>query len=57
MNEKLMRLLELIKIYNEADALEEEFKAFTGYEEPIETIEELIEQMEIEMSYWEPEGE
>jgi len=53
----LMRLLGLINIYVDAGVLKEEFEAFTGYEEPITTIEELIEQMEIEMSYWEPEGE
>ena len=56
-NQKLLRLLELIKIYNEADALHAEFEAFAGYDEPIETIEELIEAMEVEMSYWEPESE
>ena len=53
MNEKLIKLLELIKIYNEAGALQAEFEAFTGYEEPIETIDELISAMEDEMGYWE----
>lgn len=53
----LMRLRELVDIYVAAGVLKEEFEAFTDYEEPISTIEELIEQMEIEMSYWEPEGE
>lgn len=33
-----------------------EFEAFTDYEEPIETIEDLITAMEEEMSYWEPEA-
>ena len=53
MNEKLIKLLELIKIYNEAGVLQAEFEAFTGYEEPIETIDELISAMEDEMGYWE----
>ena len=52
-NARLMDLLRLIKIYNKAGCLEEEFKAFTGYEEPIVTIDELIEAMEEEMSCWE----
>ena len=54
-NAKLMGLLRLIKIYNEVGCLEEEFKAFAGYDEPIKTIDELIEVMEDEMSYWEAE--
>ncbi|HUS88758.1 MAG TPA: hypothetical protein VMW91_05210 [Desulfosporosinus sp.] len=57
MPEKLIRLLELIKIYTNAGALQAEFEAFTGYEEPIETIDELISAMEDEMSCWETEGE
>ena len=57
MKDNLLKLLKNIKIFVEAGALEAEFEAFTGYEEPIETIEELIEAMESEMSYWEPEGE
>jgi len=55
MNDNLMRLFGLIEIYNQAGMLREEFEAFTGYDEPIETIEELIEAMEEEMSCWEPE--
>lgn len=56
MNEKLLKLLELIKIYNGGEVsplLEEELKAFSGYDEPIETIDGLIEVMEVEASYWE----
>ena len=37
MNEKLLSLLELIKIYNEVGALEEEFEAFADCDEHIET--------------------
>ncbi|SPF51161.1 conserved hypothetical protein [Candidatus Desulfosporosinus infrequens] len=55
MKENLIKLSKLIKIFNEARATESEFEAFTGYEEPIETIEQLIEAMESEMSYWETE--
>jgi len=57
MNEKLKRLLELIKLFNSAGALEAEFEAFIGYEDPIETVDELIEAMEDEISYWEIEEE
>lgn len=59
MNQSVLRLLELIKIFNggEVDAnLESEFKAFAEYEEKIETIDELIEAMEEEMIYWEHES-
>lgn len=54
MNEKLLRLLELIEIYVEAGVLREEFKAFAEYDgdEKIETIEDLVDAMEVEMSYW-----
>ncbi len=56
MGEKLMRLLGLIEIYSKADGvLRAEFEAFSGFDEPIETIDELIEVMESEMSYWETE--
>lgn len=57
MNEKLLRLLELIKIYNGGElqgVLEEEFKVFADAKEyNIENIEDLVEAMETEMSYWE----
>jgi hypothetical protein len=56
MNDKLLKLLGLIKKYNGGEIsllLEEEFKAFADYEEPIETIDSLIEAMEDEMTYWE----
>jgi hypothetical protein len=54
-NERLLRLLELIEIYNNsAGILRAEFEAFAGDEDnPVETIEDLIETMEVEMSYWE----
>lgn len=60
MNQSLLRLLELIKIFNggEVDAnLVSEFEAFAEYEDRIETIDELIEAMEEEMSYWEHESD
>ena len=58
MSKNILRLLELINIFNQCDGcLEENFKVFASEDEPIETIEELIEAMESEMSYWEPEGE
>jgi len=54
MNEKLLRLLELIEIYNQAPGiLRAEFEAFTNdHDEPIVTIDDLIKTMETEMSYW-----
>jgi len=56
MNERLMRLFELIEIYNKANGiLKAEFEAFSGQDEPIVTIDDLIEEMESEMCYWEPE--
>ena len=51
MNEHLLKLLELIEKYSEGGVLREEFEAFSGYDEPIETIEDLIEAMESEMEY------
>ncbi|KJR47367.1 hypothetical protein UF75_2211 [Desulfosporosinus sp. I2] len=60
MNSSLLRLLELIKIFNGGEvavSLVSEFKAFAEYEEKIETIDELIEAMEVEMSYWELESD
>lgn len=54
-NEKLLRLLELIKIFNGGEVspmLEEEFEAFSYLGDyQIETIDDLIEAMEIELSY------
>ncbi|MCO1599841.1 hypothetical protein [Desulfosporosinus nitroreducens] len=56
-NSRLLRLLELINIYSQAEGvLKSEFEAFAEYEEPIETVEDLISAMEEEMSYWEPEA-
>ena len=52
MNEHLLKLLELIEKYSEGGVLRAEFEAFSGYDEPIETIEDLIEAMESEMEYW-----
>ncbi|MDQ7094193.1 hypothetical protein REC12_11390 [Desulfosporosinus sp. PR] len=57
MKEDLLKLINLLKIFCDAGDgnIETEFKAFSEYEEPIETIEQLIEAMEVEMSYWEME--
>ncbi|EHQ88435.1 hypothetical protein [Desulfosporosinus youngiae] len=55
-NSRLVRLLELIEIYNVAGVLKEEFEAFAGCcEEPIDTVEGLITAMEEEMSCWDLE--
>lgn len=57
MDKKILRLLELIKAYNGGEVyplLEEEFKAFADKSNfNIEDIDDLIEAMETEMSYWE----
>jgi len=53
-NTKLMRLLDLLEMYNQVGVLRQEFEAFTGNDEPIETIDDLISTMEEEMSCWEP---
>lgn len=54
MNEKLLRLLELIQIFNQTGTLEDSFKAFSyNGDYQIEVIYDLIEAMETEMSYWE----
>lgn len=54
MNEKLLRLLELIEIYSkEPGVLRAEFEAFADdKDDTIETIDDLVEAMESEMSYW-----
>lgn len=53
-NEKLMRLFQLIEIYSKQGVLKAEFEVFASDElQPVETIEDLIEVMESEMSYWE----
>lgn len=58
MNEKVLKLLDLIKKYNGGEVsnmLEDEFKVFADKESySIETIDDLVEAMETEMSYWEP---
>lgn len=51
---KLLRLLELLEILNNNNALRPEFEVFAKSEEPIETIDELINVIEDEISYWEP---
>lgn len=55
-NEKLLRLLELTKIFNGGEVspmLEEEFEAFSYLGDyQIETIDDLIEAMETELSYF-----
>ena len=49
----ILRLLELIEIYSKAGVLKDEFEAFAADKDnPIETIDDLIESMESEMSYW-----
>ncbi len=57
MNEKLLRLLALLKIYNGGNVstlMEDEFKVFADMSSyQIETIDDLVEAMETEMSYWE----
>lgn len=53
-NESLLKLLELIKIYNGGISpwLEDTFEAFSYLGDyQIETIDDLIEAMEIELSY------
>jgi hypothetical protein len=53
MKENLLRLLDLIETYVAQGVLRDEFEVFAGSEEdPIETIADLIETMESEMSYW-----
>ena len=53
-NQSLIRLLELIEIYNGQGVLRSEFEAFAGdTDNPVHTIDDLIDTMESEMSYWE----
>jgi hypothetical protein len=52
---KIIKLLQLIKLLNENQAnplLVDEFFAFADYDEKIETINDLIEAIETEISYW-----
>lgn len=56
MKANLLKLANLLEIFCKAGITKDEFEAFADYDEPIETIEQLIEAMEDEMSYWEPEG-
>ncbi len=52
-NNSILRLLELIKIYNDQGVLDDEFNHFAAQEEEnIETIDELVYVMEEEISYW-----
>lgn len=57
MNEKILKLLELIKKYNGGEVsilMEDEFKVFADKSSyKIETIDDLIDAMKTEMSYWE----
>lgn len=57
MNKEILKLLEIIKIYNHQGILEDEFNAFASeFEEDKEvTIKEIIELAEVDMSYWETE--
>lgn len=50
----LQSLLSNIKIYQEAGVLEEEFQVFMEEHPNLDSISELDDLMEIEMSYWEP---
>lgn len=53
---KIVELLQLIKLLNENEAnplLVDEFFAFADYDEKIETIDDLIEVIRTEISYWE----
>lgn len=52
-NEKILEVLRYIKLFNKHGVLEEEFKAFSQYDEDIETIDDLLEACETEVSYWE----
>jgi len=52
MNQKLLKLLELLEIYQSTGALREEFEALANYDTKIKTIDDLIEAMGDEMSYW-----
>lgn len=52
---KIIELLRLIKLLNENEAnplLVDEFFAFAEYDEKIETIDDLIEVIRTEISYW-----
>ncbi|MBS4959035.1 MAG: hypothetical protein KHZ99_18725 [Clostridium sp.] len=55
MNEDVLKLLEIIKIFNMQEVLEDEFNAFAEKLEGNEnvTLKELIDLAEDEMSYWE----
>ncbi|MDC4242582.1 hypothetical protein NE398_20885 [Clostridium tertium] len=55
MNEDVLRLLEIIKIFNMQEVLEDEFNAFAEELEGNEnvTLKELLDLAECEMSYWE----
>ncbi|WP_180270977.1 hypothetical protein [Clostridium tertium] len=55
MNEDVLKLLEIIKIFNMQEVLEDEFNAFAEELEGNEnvTLKELIDLAECEMSYWE----
>ena len=54
MNKELLRLLELIKIFNDNGNIEEELRSFADNfkEEETMSVKELIEIMETEISYW-----
>jgi hypothetical protein len=55
MNKEILRLLELLEILNKTDSISENFKCFAEQfeEDDHVTVEELIEAIEDEMSYWE----
>lgn len=54
LNKELLRLLEIIKIFNQQDVLEDEFNSFADEfkEDEHVTVKELIEMAETEISYW-----
>lgn len=55
MNKEILKLLEIIKLFNLHGVLEDEFNAFAEEfkDKKVVTIKELIESCETEMSYWE----
>lgn len=55
MNEKLLELLGLIEILDNAGVLQETLKAFAEEDYNIITIEDLVDAINTEISYWEYE--
>lgn len=51
-NNDILRLLKYIQLFQDAGALEEEFKAFAEDGEDITTIGQLVRACQDEVSYW-----